>query len=443
MLHSTKDDDIEKFNMGEDAPQIVGTIDDRPPELIAREDYNKNHKWKTLGSDETREAISIDTRNKSPKYNTKLDRSVDASAVGWRKSHDASPNRKSDKYRDALSPRERMRNDSSNASSRSCDKSPPKILEKNRDALPSRRRRRNDTPDASPSRSGDSLPHKRNREQSCDVSPPRRPGPERPSHQRGPRDSLDASPRRRGQSPPRRFENARNVSPHGRGVDASSHRQDKPPFHKSKSDRSTYYPPPGPTETERDTTPPRRHQNNSTMAYSRSRPKEMFIQRAKPRSESPPPTLKKMTKTIDGKIAGLQNASALRDENEKFKKREEELYKHIIKSQPDEMEAQVRKTGRRQNLEQNSKKEMENMRKEDERKAVYDRWGKGLKQIEDLQDRVADEIHEQSKPLARYADDADLDDYLKQQCRDGDPMAEYFQAKAKERGVRPCKCTFG
>lgn len=146
-------------------------------------------------------------------------------------------------------------------------------------------------------------------------------------------------------------------------------------------------------------------------------------------------------KTLDGKIAGLQNASALRDENEKFKKREEELYKHMTKNQPDEVEAQVRSTGRRRNLEQNSEKEMEKMRKADERKAVYDRWGKGLKQIENFQERMADEMHEQSKPLARYANDADLDDYLKQQYRDGDPMAEYFQSKAKEKGFGPCKCT--
>lgn len=146
-------------------------------------------------------------------------------------------------------------------------------------------------------------------------------------------------------------------------------------------------------------------------------------------------------KTLDGKIAGLQNATALRDENEKFKKREEELYKHMTKGQPDEMEAQVRKTGRRRNLEQNSEKEMEKMRKAEERKAIYDRWGKGLKQIEDIQERVADEVHEHSKPLARYADDTDLDEYLKQKARIGDPMAEYIQMRSKETGVGPCKCT--
>lgn len=98
-----------------------------------------------------------------------------------------------------------------------------------------------------------------------------------------------------------------------------------------------------------------------------------------------------MIKTLDGKIDGLQTP-----------------YKRMPKGQPDEMEAQVRKTGR-----QNSEKEMEKMLTAEKRKAIYDRGGKGLKQIEDFQERVADGMNEHSRPLARYANDADLDDYLK------------------------------
>lgn len=111
----------------------------------------------------------------------------------------------------------------------------------------------------------------------------------------------------------------------------------------------------------------------------------------------------------------------------------------MISNQPDEMEARVRKTGRRRDMEQDSAKEMEKMRVAEERKVVYDRWGKGLKQIEHMQERFADEQHEQSKPLARYANDADLDVHLKQQQRDGDPMAAYIQSKAKEKGFVSCK----
>lgn len=70
---------------------------------------------------------------------------------------------------------------------------------------------------------------------------------------------------------------------------------------------------------------------------------------------------------------------------------------------------------------------------------VYDRWGAGLKQIEDFEQRIAVETHEMSKPIARYADDNDLEDYLRNQCRDGDPMAKYMQKKTTEKQSGPRK----
>lgn len=79
------------------------------------------------------------------------------------------------------------------------------------------------------------------------------------------------------------------------------------------------------------------------------------------------------------------------------------------------------------------------MKRDAERKEVYDRWGAGLKQIEDFKQRVAIETHEMSKPMARYADDNDLEDYLRNQCRDGDPMARYMQKKSTEKQTGPRK----
>lgn len=146
-----------------------------------------------------------------------------------------------------------------------------------------------------------------------------------------------------------------------------------------------------------------------------------------------------MEKTLDGKRAGLQNATALREENESFRKREDELYRKMAKDSSQNAEAVVRdrKTGRVRDLEQESAREREKSKKEQERKAIYDRWGKGVKQLEDYKERVAAETYEESKPLARYADDKDLDKYLKMQDRLGDPMAEYMRKKAKENNVGP------
>lgn len=148
-----------------------------------------------------------------------------------------------------------------------------------------------------------------------------------------------------------------------------------------------------------------------------------------------------MAKTLEGKAAGLQNAKSLREENENFRKREDELYKKMAADIPNGSEAVVRdrKTGRRRDLQQESEKEMEKMKKQEERKAVYDRWGRGVKQIEEHKMRVAEQSHEQSKPLARYSDDKDLDEFLKKQSHIGDPMADYFRRKAAETKTGPCK----
>lgn len=43
-------------------------------------------------------------------------------------------------------------------------------------------------------------------------------------------------------------------------------------------------------------------------------------------------------------------------------------------------------------------------------------------------------LHEVSKPLARYADDQDLDEYLKKQDRDGDPMLKFLSSKKRGGG---------
>lgn len=92
-----------------------------------------------------------------------------------------------------------------------------------------------------------------------------------------------------------------------------------------------------------------------------------------------------------------------------------------------------RKTGRRAKFHRDTEKDREQQKRDADRKLVYDRWGAGLKQIEDFEQRIATETHEMAKPVARYANDNDLEDYLRNQCRDGDPMAQYMQKKTTEK----------
>ena len=47
------------------------------------------------------------------------------------------------------------------------------------------------------------------------------------------------------------------------------------------------------------------------------------------------------------------------------------------------------------------------------------------------EEKVKDELYEMSKPLARYADDEDLERMLKARERDGDPMLKFLKKKPK------------
>lgn len=59
-----------------------------------------------------------------------------------------------------------------------------------------------------------------------------------------------------------------------------------------------------------------------------------------------------------------------------------------------------------------------------------------LKQVEDREEKLKDDLYEMSKPLARYADDVDLDKRLREQEREGDPMLEYIKQKQIKEGKR-------
>jgi pre-mRNA-splicing factor CWC26 len=56
-----------------------------------------------------------------------------------------------------------------------------------------------------------------------------------------------------------------------------------------------------------------------------------------------------------------------------------------------------------------------------------------LAQSRQQQQNVEDAMKEMQKPLARYIDDEDLDRMLREQEREGDPMANFIKKnKAKE-----------
>ncbi|KAL1124647.1 hypothetical protein AAG570_001271 [Ranatra chinensis] len=123
---------------------------------------------------------------------------------------------------------------------------------------------------------------------------------------------------------------------------------------------------------------------------------------------------KLMEKTLDGKKAGLQHANSLKEELHHLKQKEDQMFKEFAMTSTGEGMAPIirdRATGKKRDLEKERQE---------------------LKQIEDTEKRISDAVREMSKPLARYATDEDLENYLKAQEREGDPMLEFIRQKQNE-----------
>lgn len=420
-LHQIADEDLEVYAIGEDAPTIVGVVDDRPPELIAKEDYKNNGKWKVIADDDgftsslnvqhtDREGnVSRSAGNDSIKKAKRYEDNDDLSPprVKRRKNDgervDAEPKRthetvkrnekhRTSRFADASPPPRRRRKSSSS------DKSPPRKhtdtnskastslserkikVEPDSDASPPRRRnlsrsRGHSDPDQLPPRikgSSATSPSSRRKvkqEPDSDASPPRRPNrfERSDSDQSPPRKSKikqerSVSPTRRRTSPRRKRSRSPRRSPANRrdysgrydksnrnshSVSNRDRRNSKSPFNRRRSPN-------------RDTSP---------KPYQR-----------KDRKSSTEPVNTKLMKTLDGKAAGLQDAKALRIENDIFKKREEEMFNKMsadVLGKNAEAVVRDRKTGRIRDLGEEAAKEHEKLVKEQERKKLYDKWGKG------------------------------------------------------------------
>ncbi|XP_068697533.1 BUD13 homolog [Montipora foliosa] len=87
--------------------------------------------------------------------------------------------------------------------------------------------------------------------------------------------------------------------------------------------------------------------------------------------------------------------------------------------------------GRKKDVKMDRIKRREEEREEMEDTETFMEWGRGVVQTKETQDKVADYLHEVDKPLARYRDDKDLEEILKDQERE-DPMLAYMKQKKKK-----------
>lgn len=412
-------DESELYGLGDEAPQIVGVIDDRPAELKAKEDFGSS-KWKKLEADPGEDRWGVPSGSRQG---------------GGRRDSDASPPRRGKspvsrgrKDSDESPPRRKERADRSPVRKRyeDSDASPPRRKDKERDKRDARKERRKYSSDESPVRKSKSdRSPARKRYSDSDPSPPRK----RDKPSKGSRRGHDSD-----QSPPRKSRSNRrrdsDASPPRRRQEIKQERRDSdesPPRRGREIPqvRIKQEPP------DSDESPPRKP--NRRRDSDQSPPRRIKRERAD--SPEAGPSGRKMTLTLDGKRAGLQNARDLKVENEKSRRREDELFEQMSEEVSGRYAKTVvrEKRRKREDVEEELRQEFEKRKRDEKKKEKYTRWGKGVKQVEDYKAQLEEAAHEMAKPLARYADDQDLDEHLKQQERIGDPMLDYIRSKKKEK----------
>ncbi|XP_072479245.1 BUD13 homolog [Notamacropus eugenii] len=177
-----------------------------------------------------------------------------------------------------------------------------------------------------------------------------------------------------------------------------------PPLNKQKADSNS------------DLSPPRRKQKNRSGDSDLSPPQ---------RSQPP---VANATQLFSGTKTGL--VSYVRRDQQEFSRQGQEI-KHL------EVEFQNTETifrdkfglKRDQKLDQ-----LEQHRKEkSEKNEQYAQWGKGLAQSQQQQQNMEDAIREMQKPFFRDVSDEDLDQMLREQDREGDPMAKFIKKNKVKR----------
>ncbi|XP_073095851.1 BUD13 homolog isoform X3 [Manis javanica] len=175
---------------------------------------------------------------------------------------------------------------------------------------------------------------------------------------------------------------------------------------------------PRPQTSDSDLSPPRRKQRAGSSDSDLS----------PPRRNQPPG--KKAAHMYSGAKTGLV-LTDIQQEQQELKKRDQEI---AFEDEFQFAETIFRdKSGRKRNLKLERLEQRRKAEKDSERDELYAQWGKGLAQSRLQQQNVEDAIKEMQKPLARYIDDEDLDRMLREQEREGDPMADFIKKnKAKE-----------
>ncbi|XP_075028911.1 BUD13 homolog isoform X3 [Calonectris borealis] len=278
------------------------------------------------------------------------------------------------------------------------------------DLSPPRKKRYDSDPDSSPPRrKRTGSPSLKKQSRTKGASPATKKLRQVPSPQRCLRHDSDSPSPRRG---------TRNVSDADRRLGRV--RSDSPKRGPLKQNQSK--------SSDSDLSPPRRTLPAGKDQHSSRSPPDLSPHRHRDAKGSP----KKANVMFSGVKAGLVSADVLRREQQELR-RHERNNKHLEEESRHSETVFRDKSGRKRDLAQERLEQRQKAEAKSERDEQYARWGKGLAQGRQQQQNVEDAIKEMQKPLARYIDDQDLDRMLREQEREGDPMADFIKKrKAKE-----------
>ncbi|XP_056398948.1 BUD13 homolog [Hyla sarda] len=136
----------------------------------------------------------------------------------------------------------------------------------------------------------------------------------------------------------------------------------------------------------------------------------------------------KGSQMLSGGRSGLVSAKVLREEKEEQRRGEKSNKNLEVESSNTETVFRD-KSGKRRDLNSEREEQLKKKAQQEKKDEIYAKWGKGLVQQEQQRQNVEDAAREMAKPLARYIDDEDLDRMLREQEREGDPMAKFLKKK--------------
>ena len=198
----------------------------------------------------------------------------------------------------------------------------------------------------------------------------------------------------------------------------------------------------GHQDSDSDLSPPRNRQRHRSSDSDLSLPRRRQRTKSSDSDLSPPRRSPRPGKKTAHMYSGAKTGLVIdvQREHQELKKQDQDTT--TLGAQFEFAETVFRdKYGRKRNLKLEHLEQRRKAEKDSERDELYAQWGKGLAQSRQQQQNVEDAMKEMQKPLARYIDDEGLDRMLREQEREGDPMANFIKKnKAKEnkqKKVRP------